>query len=52
MGGPRVPTERNAMTTSRTQVVHVKRAPYDVDVDGHRPLAIRVSSAAMTTAGP
>jgi hypothetical protein len=37
MGGPRVPTERNAMTTSRTRVVHVKRAPYDVYVGRPSP---------------
>jgi len=37
MGGPRVPTERNPMTTSRTQVVHVKRAPYDVYVGRPSP---------------
>jgi hypothetical protein len=37
MGGPRVPTGRNAMTTSRTRVVHVKRAPYDVYVGRPSP---------------
>jgi Domain of unknown function (DUF4326) len=37
MGGPRGPTERNAMTTSRTRVVHVKRAPYDVYVGRPSP---------------
>jgi Domain of unknown function (DUF4326) len=37
MGGPHVPTERNAMTTSRTLVVHVKRAAYDVYVGRPSP---------------
>ncbi len=37
MGDPRVPTERNAMTASRTLVVYVKRAPYDVYVGRPSP---------------
>jgi Domain of unknown function (DUF4326) len=37
MGGPRVPTEGNAMPAARTVVVHVKRAPYDVYVGRPSP---------------
>src|SRR5437867_8640568 len=37
MVGSRVPTKRHAMTASRTRVVHVKRAPYDVSVGRPSP---------------